>query len=33
MIHGEADDDTGPFPIQSERMYQAVAAMAGRFVW
>ena len=24
MIHGEADDNTGTFPIQSERMYQAL---------
>jgi len=24
MIHGEADDNTGTFPIQSERMYQAM---------
>jgi dipeptidyl aminopeptidase/acylaminoacyl peptidase len=24
MIHGEADDNTGTFPMQSERMYQAL---------
>jgi dipeptidyl aminopeptidase/acylaminoacyl peptidase len=24
MIHGEADDNSGTFPIQSERMYQAL---------
>jgi len=24
LIHGEADDNTGTFPIQSERMYQAM---------
>ena len=24
MIHGEVDDNTGTFPIQSERMYQAL---------
>ena len=24
LIHGEADDNTGTFPIQSERMYQAL---------
>jgi dipeptidyl aminopeptidase/acylaminoacyl peptidase len=29
MIHGEADDNTGTFPIQSERMYQAVKGNGG----
>jgi dipeptidyl aminopeptidase/acylaminoacyl peptidase len=29
MIHGEADDNTGTFPIQSERMYQAVRGNGG----
>jgi dipeptidyl aminopeptidase/acylaminoacyl peptidase len=29
MIHGEADDNTGTFPIQSERMYQAVKGHGG----
>jgi dipeptidyl aminopeptidase/acylaminoacyl peptidase len=24
LIHGEADDNTGTFPVQSERMYQAL---------
>ena len=24
LIHGEADDNSGTFPIQSERMYQAL---------
>jgi dipeptidyl aminopeptidase/acylaminoacyl peptidase len=24
LIHGEADDNDGTFPIQSERMYEAV---------
>lgn len=29
MIHGEADDNTGTFPIQSERMYAAVRGNGG----
>lgn len=29
MIHGEADDNSGTFPIQSERMYQAVSGNGG----
>jgi dipeptidyl aminopeptidase/acylaminoacyl peptidase len=29
LIHGEADDNTGTFPIQSERMYQAVMGNGG----
>jgi len=29
MIHGEADDNTGTFPIQSERMYQAIRGNGG----
>lgn len=29
LIHGEADDNTGTFPIQSERMYQAVRGHGG----
>jgi dipeptidyl aminopeptidase/acylaminoacyl peptidase len=29
MIHGEADDNSGTFPIQSQRMYQAVAGNGG----
>jgi len=29
MIHGEADDNSGTFPIQSERMYQAMKGNGG----
>jgi len=29
MIHGEADDNSGTFPIQSERMYQALSGNGG----
>jgi dipeptidyl aminopeptidase/acylaminoacyl peptidase len=29
LIHGEKDDNTGTFPIQSERMYQAVKGNGG----
>ena len=29
FIHGEEDDNTGTFPIQSERMYQAVRGHGG----
>jgi dipeptidyl aminopeptidase/acylaminoacyl peptidase len=29
MIHGEADDNTGTYPIQSERMYAAVRGNGG----
>jgi dipeptidyl aminopeptidase/acylaminoacyl peptidase len=29
MIHGEADDNDGTFPIQSDRMYQAVRGNGG----
>lgn len=29
LIHGEADNNTGTFPIQSERMYQAVRGNGG----
>ena len=29
MIHGEADDNTGTFPIQSERMYEAIRGNGG----
>ncbi len=29
LIHGEADDNTGTFPIQSERMYQALRGTGG----
>jgi dipeptidyl aminopeptidase/acylaminoacyl peptidase len=29
MIHGEADDNSGTFPIQSERMYAAIRGNGG----
>jgi dipeptidyl aminopeptidase/acylaminoacyl peptidase len=29
LIHGEADDNDGTFPVQSERMYQAVRGNGG----
>lgn len=29
LIHGEADNNTGTFPIQSERMYQAIKGNGG----
>ena len=29
LIHGEADDNTGTFPINSERLYQAVRGNGG----
>jgi dipeptidyl aminopeptidase/acylaminoacyl peptidase len=29
MTHGEADDNTGTFPIQSERLYQAIRGNGG----
>jgi dipeptidyl aminopeptidase/acylaminoacyl peptidase len=29
LIHGEADDNSGTFPLQSERMYQAVKGNGG----
>ncbi len=29
MIHGEMDNNTGTFPIQSERMYQAIQGTGG----
>ena len=29
LIHGEADDNLGTFPIQSERMYQAIKGNGG----
>ena len=29
LIHGEADNNPGTFPIQSERMYQAVRGNGG----
>ena len=29
LIHGEADNNTGTFPIQSERLYQAIKGNGG----
>jgi len=29
LIHGEADDNSGTFPIQSDRMYQAIRGNGG----
>ncbi len=29
LVHGEADDNTGTFPINSERLYQAVRGNGG----
>jgi len=29
LIHGEADNNPGTFPVQSERMYQAVKGNGG----
>jgi dipeptidyl aminopeptidase/acylaminoacyl peptidase len=29
LIHGEADDNSGTFPIQSDRMYHAVKGLGG----
>jgi dipeptidyl aminopeptidase/acylaminoacyl peptidase len=29
LIHGEADNNAGTFPVQSERMYQAVRGNGG----
>ncbi len=29
MIHGEADDNTGTFPIQSERLFAAMSGLGG----
>ena len=35
LIHGQADNNTGTFPIQSERMYTAIRGNGGtvRFVY
>ena len=34
LIHGEADDNTGTYPIQSERFYAALKGARGRrFGW
>jgi dipeptidyl aminopeptidase/acylaminoacyl peptidase len=29
MIHGEQDNNSGTFPIQSERMFQAIKGLGG----
>ena len=29
LIHGEADDNSGTFPVQSDRMYQAIRGNGG----
>ena len=29
LIHGEADNNSGTFPIQTERLYQALAGTGG----
>jgi dipeptidyl aminopeptidase/acylaminoacyl peptidase len=29
LIHGEADDNSGTFPINSERLYQAIRGNGG----
>lgn len=33
LIHGEKDSNPGTFPIQSERLYQAIAGNGGRARW
>ncbi|MFN9209857.1 MAG: alpha/beta hydrolase family protein, partial [Betaproteobacteria bacterium] len=30
LVHGEADNNAGTFPLQSERMYQALAGTGGK---
>ena len=30
LIHGEADDNTGTYPIQSERLFEAIKGLGGR---
>ncbi|MFM8768160.1 MAG: alpha/beta hydrolase family protein, partial [Rubrivivax sp.] len=30
LVHGEADDNAGTFPLQSQRMYQALAGTGGQ---
>ena len=30
LIHGEADNNSGTFPIQSERLYQALNGLGGK---
>jgi dipeptidyl aminopeptidase/acylaminoacyl peptidase len=29
LIHGDADDNEGTFPLQSERLYQAISGLGG----
>jgi dipeptidyl aminopeptidase/acylaminoacyl peptidase len=29
LIHGEADENEGTFPMQSERLYQAISGLGG----
>ncbi|MFN7221826.1 MAG: alpha/beta hydrolase family protein, partial [Burkholderiales bacterium] len=29
LIHGEADSNSGTFPLQSERLYQAIRGLGG----
>ena len=29
LIHGETDNNSGPFPIQSERLFQAIKGSGG----
>jgi dipeptidyl aminopeptidase/acylaminoacyl peptidase len=29
LIHGEADDNSGTFPVQSERLFEAVRGNGG----
>ena len=33
LIHGEKDSNPGTFPIQSERLYQAIAGNGGTVRW
>lgn len=33
LIHGEADDNSGTYPIQSERLFEAIKGLGGRVRW
>jgi dipeptidyl aminopeptidase/acylaminoacyl peptidase len=33
LIHGAADNNSGTFPIQSERLYQAIQGLGGSVRW
>jgi dipeptidyl aminopeptidase/acylaminoacyl peptidase len=33
LIHGEKDSNSGTFPMQSERLYQAIAGNGGTARW